>query len=308
MPVDIEKLRACIGDVEPAMFGVKLQRELLAALDELEAARKMEEAWASTADDNQLRDELVVERRKVWDAVTERNEACVRTGEVVDERDAAVAKLANLKSEQEVLRETWLAELERDTAVAELEALRRQLPEGMGHHTIQFEECPVGHGRLTAANWVPSGCEKCEVDRVNILNREQAALLCSAIADRDAAIADRDALRPLLRLTYKLQLERVLADASTLRAELGECKRERDALRAETSGTGWLQKRMQSPDFRDAFAIEIAKDEAYQRAMKVVNAVGIAIPGFCADDDNAGALADVFFEFERESLRGDVKP
>ncbi len=41
--------------------------------------------------------------------------------------------------------------------------LETQLPEGMKHCTIRFIECPVGHGRLTATNWVESGCQTCRI-------------------------------------------------------------------------------------------------------------------------------------------------
>lgn len=44
--------------------------------------------------------------------------------------------------------------------IAELEA---QLPDEMQHCTIRFIECPVGHGRLTATNWVDNGCPYCKI-------------------------------------------------------------------------------------------------------------------------------------------------
>lgn len=40
---------------------------------------------------------------------------------------------------------------------------QQQLPEGMRHCTIRFIECEVGHGRLTATNWVDHGCPWCKV-------------------------------------------------------------------------------------------------------------------------------------------------
>jgi hypothetical protein len=42
--------------------------------------------------------------------------------------------------------------------------LLKQLPEGMEHCTIRFLECPKGHGRLTATNWVQHGCRQCAID------------------------------------------------------------------------------------------------------------------------------------------------
>lgn len=46
------------------------------------------------------------------------------------------------------------AEREKDDALA-------QLPEGMKRCTIRFRACDVGHGWLTADNWVQSGCPTC---------------------------------------------------------------------------------------------------------------------------------------------------
>jgi len=50
-----------------------------------------------------------------------------------------------------------------------------KLPEGMKDCTIIFKECPVGHGTLTAKNWVQHGCLVCEnkekADRIAELER-----------------------------------------------------------------------------------------------------------------------------------------
>lgn len=37
-----------------------------------------------------------------------------------------------------------------------------QLPKEMPDCTIVFKECPLGHGRLTATNWIDRGCVICE--------------------------------------------------------------------------------------------------------------------------------------------------
>jgi hypothetical protein len=52
----------------------------------------------------------------------------------------------------------------RVVAEAQVQALREQLPEGMKHCKIVFIECPVGHGRLSAANWIDHGCRQCLID------------------------------------------------------------------------------------------------------------------------------------------------
>mgnify|MGYP001605568856 CR=1 FL=1 len=51
-------------------------------------------------------------------------------------------------------------------AYAEIERLLAQLPDGMKHCTIGFKECAVGHGRLTATNWIDRGCPHCENERL----------------------------------------------------------------------------------------------------------------------------------------------
>ena len=56
---------------------------------------------------------------------------------------------------------------------AMLNNVKAQLPEGMEHCTIEFKECPRGHGSLTAKNWTPIPCRQCAIDdlgaRVNAL-------------------------------------------------------------------------------------------------------------------------------------------
>lgn len=46
-------------------------------------------------------------------------------------------------------------------AVELIEKLRAQLPASMQDCTIVFKECAVGHGWLTATNWVDHGCPHC---------------------------------------------------------------------------------------------------------------------------------------------------
>lgn len=47
---------------------------------------------------------------------------------------------------------------------AEVERLKAQLPEGMEDCTIRFKQCPKGHWRLTADNWLDQGCHWCSID------------------------------------------------------------------------------------------------------------------------------------------------
>jgi hypothetical protein len=60
---------------------------------------------------------------------------------------------------------------------AELEAVRKQLPEGMEHCTIRFIKCPDGHGRLTATNWVDNGCPHCDLEAARAANEQKNATI-----------------------------------------------------------------------------------------------------------------------------------
>ena len=55
--------------------------------------------------------------------------------------------------------------------------LLSQLPEGMKHCTIVFKECPKGHGRLTASNWVDHGCLHCEIEELKAMMKIASDLL-----------------------------------------------------------------------------------------------------------------------------------
>lgn len=74
------------------------------------------------------------------------------------------------------------AERRAINAEVKVEQLRKQLPPGMEHCTIVFKECSVGHGRLTATNWVQHGCPTCERDE---LRAENARLKADLAACQD---------------------------------------------------------------------------------------------------------------------------
>lgn len=68
-------------------------------------------------------------------------------------------------SDKQVIEAQWATAHNRaEKAERERDALLCQLPEGMKHCTIVFKECPVGHGWLTATNWVQHDCPICERD------------------------------------------------------------------------------------------------------------------------------------------------
>lgn len=59
----------------------------------------------------------------------------------------------------------YLGDISAKTLLALLDALQRaegQLPDGMKHCTIVFEECPKGHGHLRGTNWIKHPCVICE--------------------------------------------------------------------------------------------------------------------------------------------------
>ena len=64
----------------------------------------------------------------------------------------------------------------------EIEARKRQLPEGMENCTIRFIECPIGHGRLTATNWIDHGCPTCSLAAVTA-ERDELLKLCREMED-----------------------------------------------------------------------------------------------------------------------------
>lgn len=47
-----------------------------------------------------------------------------------------------------------------------LSSVLSQLPEEMQDCTIRFKKCEVGHGRLTADNWIDNGCHQCRLGAV----------------------------------------------------------------------------------------------------------------------------------------------
>lgn len=63
--------------------------------------------------------------------------------------------------------------LDRLIAAVRVEVARpSQLPPGMEDCTIQFKECPRGHGRLTAANWTDNGCYVCALESAQLEARK----------------------------------------------------------------------------------------------------------------------------------------
>jgi hypothetical protein len=83
------------------------------------------------------------------------------------------------------------------TLLADYDALKAQLPEGMKNCTILFKECEKGHGWLTATNWVQHPCPTCERDelKARLAQCETDLALTAEIATRNRdeahAVSDR---------------------------------------------------------------------------------------------------------------------
>lgn len=90
-------------------------------------------------------------------------------------RDVIKQLRVDIASEKEKLEalENWLSpETVRDYYIPlpeivgyenRIRELESQLPKGMEHCTIVFKECSVGHGWLTANNWLQHECQQCEI-------------------------------------------------------------------------------------------------------------------------------------------------
>ena len=104
-----------------------------------------------------------------------------------------------------------------DELRAEIERLLRQLPEGMKHCTIVFRECALGHGWLTATNWVPFECPTCAIQA----ERARADRYLAAITEMiDAESQAHNATAPVPPAVL-----RYLAALESIRAIVEEARR-----------------------------------------------------------------------------------
>lgn len=81
-------------------------------------------------------------------------------------RGAINPNLANVDTKHGFTQGYAVAKVKYTTLQERIEQLEKQLPTGMEHCTIQFKECELGHGWLTATNWMQHGCKKCEMDKL----------------------------------------------------------------------------------------------------------------------------------------------
>ena len=88
-----------------------------------------------------------------------------------------------------------------EEALSRLSSVLSQLPEEMQDCTIRFKKCEVGHGRLTADNWIDNGCHQCRLEKTENQNR----FLRSWIRELREDGADAVSVDPL----YGMLLDRI---------------------------------------------------------------------------------------------------
>ena len=76
----------------------------------------------------------------------------------VCERHRGQEELQELATAREVLINKY-----KSTRSSQEQKINAQLPEEMQDCTVRFVECPEGHGRLIATNWVDHGCPSCTI-------------------------------------------------------------------------------------------------------------------------------------------------
>lgn len=88
-----------------------------------------------------------------------------------------------------------LRELENENRrlTAEIEQLRTQLPPTMQDCTIRFRECPVGHGWLTAKNWIQHDCAQCEIEQTQTELHWLRAFYHSVVSYAESSVLLNDA-------------------------------------------------------------------------------------------------------------------
>jgi hypothetical protein len=167
------------GGVAGTAQGEKCLRIIRALRERAEAAEKDRDVWHAKAC-NSRADQLAAES----EAAALRAQLNIERQVVGTEPDIGAGR--DPVEAARALRDSLNAA--QDEAVA----LRAQLPEGMEHCTIRFIECPVGHGRLSATNWVDHGCGTCERDA---LQASYHRVLVAEYDKREALDAEVAALR-----------------------------------------------------------------------------------------------------------------
>lgn len=103
--------------------------------------------------------------------VAQQAETIKRLEARAERAEGILAKAARAGSPELTFADLNAYLLEQEATIA---SLRAQLPEDMEDCTIRFKSCPLGHGWLTATNWVQHGCPTCERDRLRAALQEVA--------------------------------------------------------------------------------------------------------------------------------------
>ena len=133
--------------IHRAVLTVNSQERIEVAWDKWKTAGKPvfeEEPW-SVCEDNTTK--LKQDLRKWYDLAEDRERTIWQRDEFISGMKRSIEKLED----------------EKHGAEQKIKELEAQLPEGMEHCTLRYEACPVGHGWLTATNWVKVECPWCRI-------------------------------------------------------------------------------------------------------------------------------------------------
>lgn len=186
-------------------------------------------------------------------------------------------------------------------AASRIMKLRSQLPEGMQDCTIVFKQCAVGHGRLTATNWVQHGCSTCEIEKLKDKLNEAVQMKQAEEARADQNAAAFDVLHAeLLEIDKKQERTEMLERVAAMRIP-SSCARDPerfvlegfcDPAKLDAEGnnpTPWV-------DCKIAFSTELSVDDFCD----YLDEHPEGLPrGWAFDEyDDAGARAVVVFRVE----------
>ncbi len=142
--------------------------------------------------------------------------------------------------------------------------LQAQLPDGMQDCSIRFLECPEGHGRLTATNWLPSGCLHCELATLKGENERLKREMAIDAKFYQVTVAQRDS---------------AWREVEELKAALTAERQKGQALREKV--TYWRDHSRRS-----------AAAWAYKDVVELMDTLGLAIPAECPTPTQEGKCAN----------------
>ncbi len=155
-PRAAEEFAAHVRAEDTARGGTLSAEEVVASLKGM--------IYGSATDGKALRDHMAAQGRAIAakDArIAELEEELAEARKTADADEEQIHKAARGRTDETAHDTVVRLATEHDEARAELAKAKEQLPEGMTGCTILFKECPLGHGWLTATNWVQHGCPTC---------------------------------------------------------------------------------------------------------------------------------------------------